>query len=128
MINDNHGFTLVEFLVAVVIMMVGLLGMLQGINLAMDKNVGNVLRSEAILVADDRMMLRRGKQFDALSTNTSNSYQQRYARGVMKNYSINEIVSQATPSSKEIRVNVTWSYRKIRNTHSVSSFVSQSPL
>lgn len=129
MINDIRGFTLVEFLVATVILMVGLLGMLQGINVAMDKNVENLLRNEAIIVADERMMLKRGKQFDALSTITSNLSTQRYSRGIFKNYSILEVVSAATtdsgvPRSKEISINVTWQYRNNRNAHSVSSFVS----
>jgi len=129
MINDIRGFTLVEFLVATVILMVGLLGMLQGVNLAMDKNVENLLRNEAIIVADERMMLKRGKQFDALSTITSNLSTQRNSRGIFKNYSILEVVSVATtdsgvPRSKEISINVTWKYRNNRNSHSASSFVS----
>lgn len=126
MINNNSGFTLVEFLVAIVILMIGLLGMLQGINVAMEKNVENVLRNEAVMVADERMMFKRGKQFEALSTITSNIYMQRYSRGVFKNFSVSEIVSLATPSSKEVRIDVNWKHKNIRNTHSVSSVVSNS--
>jgi len=128
MISDNQGFTLIEFLIATVVLMIGLLGMLQGINVAMDKNVQNMLRSEAMTVADERMMLKRGKAFDAISTNTSYSYLQRYSRGVFKNYSVQEIGSLATSSSKEIRITVAWKYRKLRYTHVVSSFVTNSPL
>jgi type IV pilus assembly protein PilV len=127
MISDNNGFTLAEFLVAIVILMVGLLGMLQGINIAMDKNMENILRNEAILVADDRMMLKRAKSFDALSTTTSNIYLQRFHRGGFKNYSVRETVSLATTNSKEVNINVTWKYRNKSSTHSVSTFVSQTP-
>ena len=127
MISDNRGFTLVEFLVSLVILMVGLLGMLQGINLAMDKNVENALRNEALTVVDDRMMLKRAKQFDALSTITSYTPLQRSYRGGFKSYSVQEVVSLATPNSKEVKITVAWKYRNKRNTHSVSSFISTVP-
>ncbi|MEI6208318.1 MAG: prepilin-type N-terminal cleavage/methylation domain-containing protein [Desulfuromonadales bacterium] len=127
MINNNSGFTLVEFLIATVILMVGLLGMLQGINIAMEKNIGNVVRNEAYLVADDNMMNQRNLQFDSLFAKVSSARLQRYARGIFKNYSVKTTVSLATASSKEIRVDVSWSHRNQRYSHSVSSFVSSAP-
>jgi type IV pilus assembly protein PilV len=123
MIN-NRGFTLVEFLVAIVILMVGLLGMLQGINLAIDKSMENVLRNEALTVADDLMMAKRNKSFAALSTITTNVNMSRYTRGVYKNYSAQQIVSSASPQTKEVIVNISWKYKNIKNKHSVSSYVS----
>jgi type IV pilus assembly protein PilV len=123
MINDR-GFTLVEFLVAIVILMVGLLGMLQGINLAIDKSMENVLRNEALTVADDLMMAKRNKSFSALSTITTNQNMSRYTRGVYKNYSAQQIVNLTTPQTKEVIINISWKYKKNRNNHSVSSFVS----
>lgn len=133
MISDNGGFTLIEFLIAMVILMVGLLGMLQGINVAMDKSVESVLRNEAIMVADDRMMVKRSKTFDALSSPlTSTLSLQRAFRGGFKNYSVTEVVSDAVgvspnASTKQIMVDVRWKYRNIKKSHSVSSFVSISP-
>jgi len=129
MIN-NRGFTLIEFLVAIVILMVGLLGMLQGINLAMEKSMENVFRNEGLLVADDLMMAKRNKSFAALSTTIASPAWvtlpsgPRYTRGVYKNYSAQQIVILTTPQTKEVIINVSWNYRKQHNTHSVSSFVS----
>lgn len=51
--NNRSGFTLIEFCVAVLIMMVGLLGLLQAVNMATQHNLGNLLRNEAISVADE---------------------------------------------------------------------------
>lgn len=129
MINDK-GFTLIEFLVAIVILMVGLLGMLQGINLAMDKSMDNVFRNEALTVADDLMMAKRNKSFVSLSTTVASPAWAtlptgpRYTRGVYKNYSAQQIVNSTTPQTKEVIINVSWNYKKQRKTHSISSFVS----
>ncbi|MDD2733494.1 MAG: prepilin-type N-terminal cleavage/methylation domain-containing protein [Desulfuromonadaceae bacterium] len=130
MINKNSGFTLIEFLVAIVILMIGLLGMLSGVNLAIEKTVETSLRNEAITLADERMMHKRAKAFSALSTGTTNAPQSetsRFFRGVYKNYSVQEIVTQSTPNSKEIILNVSWKFKNRKSTHSISSFVSTTP-
>lgn len=124
---NKDGFTLIEFLVAIVILMVGLLGMLQAVNVAMDKNLDNVLRTEAVMLADDLMMQKRSKTFTALSTTVANPAARpvaRSIRGVMKNYSVQQVVSQPTGNSKQIVVNVAWRKKTARNTHSISSVVS----
>jgi type IV pilus assembly protein PilV len=45
-LNKRTGFTLIEFCVAVLIMMVGLLGLLQAINLATEQNLASIRRNE----------------------------------------------------------------------------------
>jgi len=128
MIRKESGFTLIEFLVAIVILMVGLLGMLQAINVAMEKNLDNILRTEAVMLADDHMMLKRSKSFSSLSTTVANPPSKavplRYVRGVLKNYSVQEIISQPTANSKQLVVNVYWRKKNTRNTHTISSIVS----
>jgi type IV pilus assembly protein PilV len=57
--NNRSGFTLIEFCFAVLIMMVGLMGLLQAINMATLHNLGTVLRNEAISLADENMVLTK---------------------------------------------------------------------
>ena len=131
MINKNSGFTLVEFMVAIVILMVGMLGMLQGINIAMSQNVESMMRNEATSLADELMLQKRAKSFTSISTTTANPawvLKPRYLRGFNKDYSVQQIVSMATATnSKEIVINVTWNYKNKTGSHSVSSIVSTSP-
>lgn len=127
MLDNRNGFTLVEFLVSIVILMVGLLGMLQSINVAMDRNLENILRTEAVMLADDRMMLKRAKTFTSLSTTVANPASiavSQSIRGVDKFFSVQEIVSQPTANSKQVIVNVAWSKKNVGYTHSISSVVS----
>jgi len=128
MISEIRGFTLLEFLVALVILSVGLLGLLKCVDLSMGKNLENIYRSEAVMLADDRMMLKRSVSFASLSTTVSNPAKislERGTRGIFKNYSVQEIISQTTPNSKEIVINVSWQKKGQSFSHSISSFVSK---
>ena len=125
--DSEQGFTLIEFLVALVILNVGLLGLLQCINLAMDKNLENMFRTEAVMLADDRMMHKRTESYASLAITASNPPKislSRDTRGIFKNYSVQEIINQVTPNSKEIIINVSWKKKNTNFSHSISSIVS----
>lgn len=130
MTDKIRGFTLIEFLIATVILTVGMLGLLQSINVAIEHNLGNVLRDEAVVLADERMMMKRAKAFAAISTTVSSppaSTVDRTVRGISKNYSVQEIVNMPTSLSKELVVNVTWSHKSKTYSHSLSTIVSTFP-
>lgn len=130
MINDKRGFTLIELMVSFLILTVGLLGMLQGINLAMSQNLESLLRNESIAVADEKMVEKKFRPFVSISTTVANpswTSTSRYVRGIFKNYSVQQIVTQTTSNSKELVVNVSWIYKNKQGRHSISSVVSESP-
>jgi len=127
MIINVKGFTLIEFLVAIVILMVGLLGLLQSINLALSTNMENLLRDEAIMLADDKMMGKRSMTFGSMSAKVVGKSEKRNIRGVFKDYSVRESVSLITASSKQVDIDVIWKVKQKRSTHSVSSVVSIFP-
>ncbi|MEW6569833.1 MAG: prepilin-type N-terminal cleavage/methylation domain-containing protein [Nitrospirota bacterium] len=54
-LNRNKGFTLIEVLVSMVIVLVLLLGLVQAALLSIDNNLRNVLRDEAVRIAEQRM-------------------------------------------------------------------------
>ncbi len=124
---NQKGFTLLEFLVSIVILSVGLLGLLTCVNVAMENNLDNIYRTEAVSIADDRMMLKRSRSFASLSTTSENPdgiLLNRSNRGVFNNYSVREVITQPTDNSKQIVINVSWKRKGKRFTHSISSFVS----
>ena len=130
MLNNEQGFSLIEFLVATVILMVGMLGMLQAINVALDKNLESVYRNEATVLADDRMMLMRNRSFASISTTSASPAKKlvrRDVRGIFNNYSVQEIVNPTTALSKEIIINVSWRKKNKMYSNSISSVVSTFP-
>lgn len=136
MINDKSGFTLLEFLVAMIILIIGLLGMLQGINLALSQNTKTALRNEAISVADELMTKTRTDMYSNINDISAASMPREFTVRKFRNTSTHFIVTQAvqtvtssafSPSrSKEIVVDVMWNYKNTISSHSVSSVVSKS--
>ena len=124
MINDRNGFTLVEFLVAIVILMVGLLGLLQTINVAIDQDLGNVFRNEAVIVVDEMMMKKRAKTFDSISTGEKTSTERRKVRGISKDFTMTETVSNITANSKQISIEASWTKKTATYNHSATTVVS----
>jgi type IV pilus assembly protein PilV len=124
MINDRDGFTLVEFLVAIVILMVGLLGLLQTINVAVDQNLGNVFRNEAVIVVDEMMMKKRAKAFDSLSTGTKFYIYSTQVRGIPKKFNMTERVDSVTSNSKQLTIEASWTKKNSTYNHSATTVVS----
>jgi type IV pilus assembly protein PilV len=130
MLNNEQGFSLIEFLVAIVILTVGMLGMLQAINVALDRNLESMFRNESSVLADDRMMLMRNRSFASISTTSANpakKFVRRDVRGIFNNYSVQEIVNPTTALSKEIIINVSWRKKNKQYSNSISSVVSTFP-
>jgi type IV pilus assembly protein PilV len=123
--SNNSGFTLIEFLVAIVILMVGLLGLLQTVNYAIAHNMVNQMRQTALIVGDELMNKEKLKVFDAISTTTSTVVSQQLVNGAFRSYSVVKTNTGVGSQSKNIDLQVTWRYKGVRYVHSVSSLVSK---
>lgn len=67
----QQGFSLVELMIAMFIFMVVMLGLLVGVTSAIQANKGNVLRDEAIRIAEDELSRLRSEQFTASGTSAA---------------------------------------------------------
>jgi type IV pilus assembly protein PilV len=131
--SDERGFTLVEFLVSIVILSVGLLGLLQSVNVAINHNMTNQLRFEGTQVADEEIAkeLAKGSTtagFEAIST-TSRSYF--VARRIptslnaFRNFSVTKAGTSITTNSKRVTIQVSWHYKKEHFTQSAASLITK---
>lgn len=135
-LNNKTGFTLIEFCVAVLIMMVGLLGLLQAVNMATEHNLGNVLRNEAISLADEQMVTAKMLSFDSLAPATS--YVNRRTRSGFNNYSVVRTTQVSrtredppgvfTITSQEVSVRVSWRYKVNKLNHTISTLITNPAL
>ena len=126
---NNRGFTLLEFLAAMVIMMVGLLGLLTAVNVALNQNLQNQLRNEAVQVADTVMARELAKGFDAVSSGAfvANPKYFNESRPVLtgfKNFSVARYWTEYQ-NSKEIRFQVIWRHKGTRYTHDAAGLISK---
>jgi type IV pilus assembly protein PilV len=124
--GNQSGFTLIEFCVAVLIMMVGLLGLLQAVNTATEHNLTNILRNEAISVADSQMVQAKASVVDTTSfaalANITTQMSTKIRSG-SKSYAVTRTVTSASTNSKEVLVTVSWQHKGKTFRHMISSLV-----
>jgi type IV pilus assembly protein PilV len=128
--SGDRGFTLIEFLVAILILMVGLLAILQTATTAIVHSMTTQLRNEAVVLADEQMSQEKVKVFDAISSaappgKISRSVASRTVYGAFRNYSVTRTNTTATSYTKNITISVSWQYKGTRYAHSIASLVSQ---
>lgn len=121
----ENGFTLLEVLVATVIILVGLLGLLQAVNVSMEHNLRNSLRDEAVRVGEETMYGIRRLTFDNI-TGDSTLKVTRNLRAFNKEYTVERNLTDLGGRSTEIVLTVKWDYRGTTYQHRVSTIISNS--
>lgn len=128
MFRNESGFTLIEFLVAIVILMVGLLGLMQTVNMAIHYNMNTQIRNEATMIADEQIAIELAKPFDLVSTSTRNTViPNRPVLAGFRNFSVVR-TGNTLSNSKQVNFTVTWRHKGVRSTHETSSVVSKRAL
>ncbi len=123
-LNKQSGFTLIEFCVATLIMMVGILGLLQAVNMATSQNLSTVVRKEATMIADEQMVATKYGNYTSVKSG-SLSVAPRKIRGGYSNYSVFRTVTAAGPSSKEVTISVRYRLKNKIQSHAISTLVVQ---
>jgi len=124
--TNSRGFTLIEVLVAILIMMVGLLALLQMVNVSIVHNMANQIRNDSVLVADEQMALEMTKPFNLISTNATAhiAVVQRSINNAFNNYSVTKTGANVSNSTKSVSILVKWHYKGQTYSHSIGSMIS----
>jgi type IV pilus assembly protein PilV len=121
-VRDEKGFTLIEFLISLVILTVGLLGLLETVNVSISQNLSNKLRSNAVMIADQIASTERARPFaDILPS----SGVQRVDIGTgFVNYSVVKEVSATATKTKSVMIRIKWREKRLVKEHSLSTMIS----
>ncbi|HBG08250.1 MAG: hypothetical protein A2075_06730 [Geobacteraceae bacterium GWC2_58_44] len=124
--SSNRGFTLLEVMVAMVITLVGLLGLLQSVNIATEHNMKNQLREEALQVGEDYLYDLQARPFARLSTPFSPRIVPSRLLGTRKDLVVNRTNSVLPNSTaRELVVKVSWLYKNVSSHHEVRTVKSE---
>jgi type IV pilus assembly protein PilV len=117
-------------MVSLLILMVGLLGLLQTINVALQFNLKSQMDYIGAMVADQQMALEMSKPFANVSTTftTAGTVHQtfltRQVNLALKNYSVSKQGTVVSPNTTGVNINVRWNYRGTPYQHTIYSMVS----
>lgn len=135
-LNNSYGFTITEFLVAIVILMFGLLALLQSVNIAIQTNGSSKKRVAATQLADEAMGRVKAMPFTSISTNglkTTTEYATLTKQLGFVNYSVydsvRKLANDATNNAytKNVQINVSWREKGVRKSHSLVTVIGNPP-
>jgi len=122
--KNNSGFSLVEVMMAILILMVGMVGLLQSINIALDVNLRNQFREEAVNIGQRVMNDMRGKGFDNISAAYPTINVPSKVRTAFKPYSVSRRSIVLSSETKQLEVLVKWKYKGVGYENRVISPIS----
>lgn len=120
--RSDGGFTLVELLMALLILTVGLLGLLQSVNIAYDHNLRRKLRDEAVAIAEEQLnvvrlnpALRETAPGNPVMTTFTTANQP--VGGTLKEFRVSRESRAIGGSSNKLTVGVRWSFKNMSAVH-----------
>jgi type IV pilus assembly protein PilV len=124
-LNKQSGFTLLELLVALVILMVGMMALLSAAGNAISMNMDNILRDEAVQVADAKMRVVKSNNAATYSLPFQNlsitSTQTSKLRSKVTPYTITLSSSTTGGNSNLLQVLVSWTYKNSTKQHELNT-------
>lgn len=125
--QDNSGFTLIEVMVSIIILMVGMLGLLEALGMASHNVVKNGLRSEAVKIAESRMVDMKMLRFDRITSQPFMSISSRI-RGGQSKYGVKIDSNRISEVSKQLAIRVAWKYKNMTSFHELRTIRTYDPL
>ncbi|NMC74993.1 MAG: prepilin-type N-terminal cleavage/methylation domain-containing protein [Geobacteraceae bacterium] len=123
---SKGGFTLLEVVVAIVILMVGLLAMLQAINLSIATNLQNEMRTRGTMIGEDQMARIKSLPFANITATGEKSVTVPVSlRSSLVQYTVTKKVDEVSSSTKRVNVGVRWHHRGNIYEHVVSSVIAE---
>lgn len=122
--RNNEGFTLVEVLVAMVILLLGLMASLYGVMTALDYNLSNNLRNEARIIAQEQMENTRNTAYANIPVGDTVSQIQKHLRKAVRTFQVTTSVVLGT-NLKQVRVTVQWTHKDRTHSYALESIVGE---
>ncbi len=123
-LRDKKGFSLVEVMIALVVSLLVFLALMQTALVGIDSNMTNILRDEAVRIAEERMNEARNTLFDSLSSDAVPQMVTRNFRNIaVFSYTTNMNVNVLNVDLRQVDINVQWTWKGEPYNHTISTIV-----
>lgn len=133
-LSGKKGFTLIEVLFALSIILITMLGLYKVTEMSMMTNMRNLIRDEGVKVAQEVINRIKAEPFSSITTGQwqpddfaalgyQNAEVTRNFRGFSVTYNLAATVTDYSNEVKQIDVTVTWPYKGVNYSHTISSMV-----
>lgn len=120
---NKKGSSLVEVMISLVILLVVFLALMQTALLSIDSNVKNLLRDEAVGLAEMRMSTIRNTPFANLTAGTATATDSRNLRNAAVTYTSTTTITSLNTDNLQVTISIAWTWKSQTYTHSISTIV-----
>jgi Tfp pilus assembly protein PilV len=129
---NQRGLTLVEVMIAFLVLLITSLALMQTALVSISSNMQNVLRDEAVRIAEMRISAARAAPFDDINQDSAPDANplviNQDVLATLKNipdkkFETTMTVSQLAADIKRVDVTVTWDWKGVSYTHSASTII-----
>jgi len=125
---NKRGFSQIEIMISLVLLLLVFLALAQTALVSIDSNMTNILRDEAVSIAEMSMNETRSIPFDNLVA-SNNTVNRNFRNIPAFQYTVTRTVTDLNLNNKQVDITVTWDWkeRTVANgnpyTHSITTIV-----
>ena len=121
---DKKGLTLVEVMIALVVLLLVSIALMQTALVSIDANTKNALRDEAVGIAEMRINQARNTPFDSLVSDGADIPITRNIRSITNfPYTTRMTVTNLNTTVNRVDITVGWTWKGENHTHSITTIV-----
>jgi Tfp pilus assembly protein PilV len=121
--RNNEALTLIEVMISLVVLLLVFLALMQTALVSIDSNMVNVLRDEAVNIAEELMTDARNTPFDTLASLPAAPVSRNIRNIANFQYSAVRTVSALNVDSRQIVITVNWNWKARPYSHTISSIL-----
>lgn len=128
--KDSEGFSLIEVLIAMLLVTLVMLALLEAVTLYIQSNMTNILRDEAVRLTQDTLYEARSKAFASTPAGSTTTSVTRLLRSGSWTYTVNLTITNVPPGAddltadhKAIAVTTTWTFLSKTYSHQANGMM-----